>query len=448
MNAHPKCDALDGRWWRTAMFSLLIVVFLTAISSAQTQCDECSMKNSCISCCHELPELWLINTRHLPKCSNLDEAFECISIQYYDRKCGRFVKSSIEQFLSCEATMPTLFYLHGNSLTHSRAISQMWDVYERMRCCPGKKRLVCWSWSSERVFKTQGLRVREMIQKNLRIKYVYAEYQGYYLAKLVERMNLSQRVMLSGHSYGAISTSVALHLLGGGSIRGLALESGAPIERANLRATLISGAFDNDMLYPGHRYGQAFVAAEKIFLTHNFQDNTLRRWPDTSWTGRQAIGLTGINATCLGEYRDKLCQMNTYPENARSHYLGPHLENPRFISALCCLTFGNHQSSPVMLAEDKNKAVDAKQIALTQQTAEPGTADTIAIAQPEGETKDPTELPSTQDDSADEPSGEEVSANNRNNQGYQAVAPRSQYQRSKPTPNRVTTKLNPGRRAG
>ena len=93
-----------------------------------------------------------------------------------------------------------------------------WDVYEKMSCCPGQKRLVCWSWPAERVYKTERLRVR-MIRKNLRIKYVYAEYQGYYLAKLVSQMSLSQRVTLSGHSYGAITSAVALHLMGGGAAR-------------------------------------------------------------------------------------------------------------------------------------------------------------------------------------------------------------------------------------
>src|SRR5690606_22810089 len=106
-------------------------------------------------------------------------------------------------------------------LKHRGAMKGCWDIYAKLRCCPGKKRLVFWSWPAQRVYKTQGFRIREMIQKNLRIKYVYAEYQGYYLASLVQRMSLSQRVMLSGHSYGAISTAVALHLMGGGTVRGM-----------------------------------------------------------------------------------------------------------------------------------------------------------------------------------------------------------------------------------
>ena len=105
----------------------------------------------------------------------------------------------MDSFIAQEASMPTMFYMHGNTLKHDGAMKQCWSICKKLRCCPGKKRLVFWSWPAQRVYKTERLRVREMIQKNLRIKYVYAEYQGYYLAKLVQRMSLSQRVMLAGH---------------------------------------------------------------------------------------------------------------------------------------------------------------------------------------------------------------------------------------------------------
>lgn len=333
--------AKNGRRKRLAGIALVAILGLTTtIPSAHAGRKD----NMC--CCCSAPELWVINTRCAPKCSNLDRGFEMISYQRFDRCRGCFVKESRESFLAGEAKMPTLFYIHGNSLKHKGAMKGFWDVYEKMRCCPGQKRLVCWSWPAERVYKMKGLRFREMVRKNLRIKYVYAEYQGYYLAKLVNQMSLSQRVTLSGHSYGAITSSVALHLMGGGCIRGLTLEGGAPVERANLRGAMISGAFDCDMLYPGHRYGQAFVAAEKIMSTFNCHDRTLRKWPKSGSTrGCQALGFSGMSAGRLGQYRHKFLQINTYPENGRSHYLGPHLKNPRFMAAYCSTAFGGITSA-------------------------------------------------------------------------------------------------------
>ena len=334
---------------RFVLIGLFAFVIAAADASAQyctpDQCDECDLCRSSHSYCHELPELWLINTRCAPRCQNLDNGFDSISFKRYDRQCGRWVQESVESFLAEEATMPTLFYAHGNSLSHKFAMKSCWLIYNKLRCTPGPKRLVFWSWPSERVHKIERLRVRKMIEKNLRTKYIYAEYQGYYLAKLVNRMSLSQRVMLSGHSYGGIASAAALHYIGGGCLRGLTLDGGVEIERPHLRAAIISGAFDNDMLIPGHRYGQAFVAGEKIFVTRNINDRTLKKWPKTSWTGRRAIGVTGVNANLLGEFRSKLCQQTMSADVGTSHYLKPHLKSSRFVATLCCLSFPACQQS-------------------------------------------------------------------------------------------------------
>lgn len=413
MNASVPESLSAGRLLRLATVALLGAVLAATAVSAQVQLFQGNMptpgnllvpggrplrgagRGSQSGCCYSAPELWVLNTRHLPRCSNLDNGFQCITYQRYDSCRGCFVKETRESFLAQEASMPTLFYVHGNTLKHKGAMKGFWDLYEALRCCPGRKRLVCWSWPAQRVYKTKGLRVREMIRKNLRLKYVYSEYQGYYLAKLVNQMSLSQRVTLSGHSYGAITCSVALHFMGGGCLRGLTLAGGAPVERPNLRGAMISGAFDCDMLLPGHRYGQAFVAAEKILSTFNCHDKTLKKWPKTSWRGQQALGYVGMPARCLGQYRYKLCQINTYPENGRSHYLKPHLKNNRFVSAYCCIAFGGGTSCQPGIA----KKLDFKQ-ALAE-SGEESAAATAEHVQPEAAKQDgPT---GTIAESVDEP---------------------------------------------
>jgi len=197
------------------------------------------------------------------------------------------------------------------------------------------------------------LRPRKLIMKNLRLKYVYAEYQGYYVAKLIQRMSLSQRVMVAGDSYGGITSATAMHWLGGGCLRGLTLEGGAPVERPNLHAGIIAGAFDSDMLYPGHRFGQAFVAAEKILVTRNIKDRTLKKWHKVSLRGCPAIGSIGVNARNLGQYRSKLCQKTMTQDVHRSHYLKPHLKSTRFVRALCCLSFPSCQACQVTETADE-----------------------------------------------------------------------------------------------
>ena len=377
MNGTLARDPMFTRLLRLATIGLLAMVACAAIASAQyctcDECDECDLNACNGNCCHEAPELWLFNTRCAPKCSNLDEGFKCIKIKRYDRKCCRWVNETLESFLAQEASMPTMIFLHGNTLKHKGAMKQCWEVYAKMRCCPGKKRLVYWSWPAQRVYKMKGLKFKEMVMKNLRIKYVYSEYQGYYVAKLVQQMSLSQRVMIAGHSYGAISSAAALHYLGGGSLKGLTLEGGAPEERANLRGGIISGAFDFDMMNPGNRFGQSFVAAEKVYITRNIKDSTLKNWHKVSWRCCPAMGKLGINAKRLGQYRHKLCQQTMTIDVGKSHYLNPHLKSMRFVRALCCLSFpacqkceadGATIEGEVVQVQPDESAIEQEQVSL------------------------------------------------------------------------------------
>lgn len=342
MNVALIRETAAWAFWRLTV-TAIILVSLAAVASAQyctpDQCDGCDLNTCQLNCCHELPELWLVNTRCAPKCNNLDAGFERISVKRWDPTCRRFVKESWESLLAQEASMPTLVFAHGNTLQHDGAMEQCWDVYHKMRCCPGKKRLVFWSWPAQIDHLRPLLRPRQVILSNLRTKFVYAEYQGYYMAKLVQRMSMTQRVTIGGHSYGGIIGAVAAHLIGGGELRGLTLAGAEAVERPNFRVALVSAAFDNDALDVGGRYGQAFVSAEKIYVTRNCADSTLRRWPNISHRCKKAIGVTGVNANCLGENAYKLCQQTLTSDVGSSHYIEPHLGSRRFMSALCCVAF-------------------------------------------------------------------------------------------------------------
>ena len=362
MNAALIRETASWTFWRVILTASLVAACAT-IASAQyctpDQCDECDLNSCQLSCCHEAPELWVVNTRCAPKCNNLDAGFEQISFRRWDPTCRRFVKESCESFIAQEASMPTLIFSHGNTLKSDRAMDQCWNVYARMRCCPGKKRLVFWSWPSEMYFKRPLLRPRLLIEKNLRIKFVFAEYQGYYMAKLVQRMSMTQRVTVGGHSYGAISASVAAHFLGGGELRGLTLAGATAVERPNFRVANVSGAFDNDALDLGCRYGQAFVAAEKVYNTRNCTDKTLKNWPKVSLRGRKAIGVTGINANNIGPYSSKLCQHTMTSEVGKSHYIDPHLRSRKFMAALCCFAFPACADCANAEIASKNDAIKA-----------------------------------------------------------------------------------------
>jgi hypothetical protein len=172
-------------------------------------------------------------------------------------------------------------------------------------------------------------------------------------------MSMTQRVTMGGHSYGGIIASGAAHFLGGGELRGITLAGAVAEQRPNLRVANVSGAFDNDALIPGYRFGQAFVAAEKVLVTRNCRDSTLDNWPKVSLRGRKAIGVTGINANILGQYSSKLCQITMSADVGRSHFIEPHMSSSRLVNLLCCFAFPEcaacANGQPVMTTEAQTK---------------------------------------------------------------------------------------------
>lgn len=219
-----------------------------------------------------------------------------------------------------------------------------WTVYERIRACPGPKMLVLWSWPAEILYTKPLIRPIELARKNIRAKYVFAEHQGYYIAKLADQMSRAQPLTLAGHSFGGVTVICASHFLGGGELNGLVLENAAPVERQNLRVAVISGAVDNDAMYPGYRYGQSFAPLETFYTTYNDRDATLKRWPTHSVRGQEAAGYTGICASRLGPYSHKLFQQWLTEDVGRSHYMQPHLASNQMIAAICKTAFGTDVS--------------------------------------------------------------------------------------------------------
>ncbi|MEM7478985.1 MAG: hypothetical protein AAF483_28715, partial [Planctomycetota bacterium] len=286
-----------------------------------------------------LPEFWVINTRCAPLCNDLDRGFEKLTFQRWcaDTKC--FIDETRDSYLVAQSQLPTLMYVHGNSLDHEKALVSAWKIYERVKVCPGRKLMVLWSWPAEPVYKRPLLTPVKLVRKNIQTKYRYAERQGYYLAKMTQLMSKQHPLTLGGHSFGAVTALCATHYLGGGQLNGYTLAGGSTEQQYNLRISLISPALDNDHLYPGHRYEMALYPVEKLHTTFSTEDATLKRWPNYSFRGCEAMGYTGIRASRLGVNAHKLCQQRLTEDVGRSHYLKEHLASVQMISQLCNTAF-------------------------------------------------------------------------------------------------------------
>ncbi len=321
---------------KNILHMVVLALSLFFVASHAQASDTCSTPCAC-TC--EPPELWVINSRCAPKCDCLEEGFEKLTYHRYDKDSCRFVAETREKFLAAQANIPTLLFSHGNTLEHDAAMKVCWQVYERLKICPGPKMLVFWSWPSEIFYTRPLLRPIELARANIKTKYVFAERQGYYIAKLTNMMSTAQPLTLSGHSYGGVTVVCALHFLAGGSLDCMTFAEGRPEERKNLRGVIISGALDCDSLYPGYRYEKALVAADGFYTTFNDTDSTLKRWPTHSFRCQEALGYVGLCIPRLGENAHKVKQERLTEDVGKSHYIKPHLASCQMVNSISQLAF-------------------------------------------------------------------------------------------------------------
>jgi len=293
-------------------------------------------------CCNEL-QVWMVSSRCAPRCEGLEQGFHELSFLQYDACDHCFVASDLTSLLTVQANLPTLLFVHGNSLNHQEAVESCCSLYRRIKCCDGPKMLIFWSWPAETVHTRSLLRPIQLVRDNARVKYNYAERQGYYVARLTQLMSTQQPLTLGGHSFGGLVAISTLHLLAGGQLPGTCLPELESKQQPcdHLRAAIIAGALDYDAVYPGGRYDRALHCVGKFYTTFNHCDVILKRWPIHSCRGQEALGLVGLCPSRLGENASKIIQDHVTCDVRNSHYMAEHLACPRIVQAICSLSQPN-----------------------------------------------------------------------------------------------------------
>jgi hypothetical protein len=261
-------------------------------------------------------ELWVVNTRCAPYCQ-VTGGVDRIRISQLVG--GRWEARSLQDFLYPDTLLPTFIWVHGNGLTHRVAMRFAQRFYRQFASCGGSFRFVVFSWPAD-IKQARRLRLLRRISDNIRCTAIRAEAQGYSLAWLIQQMPEGALVCPTGHSLGAITVVAALHHLAGGQIDGRVLDQPPAIAAHRLRAVLFAPALDCDILLPGYRYGNAFVAAEEILNLYNPQDRVLRFWPRSSPRGAAAIGRVGLaQPSLLGVLQRKYTVFLTTPYVGKRH---------------------------------------------------------------------------------------------------------------------------------
>jgi hypothetical protein len=291
-------------------------VLLAGHRGAAAACSHCAAAGS---------DFWLVNTRCAPFCRGLDRGVE--KLTYWKQQGQEWVRFTREEFVAAmNPRLPTTFYVHGNFLNNRLAISSATRVYNKIGRGAGPFRLVLWSWPAEHI---HGASAAENIEQ----KAQRSESQGFYLAWLIDQLDPDVSLSLAGHSFGARTVTAALQGLATNRIAGYDLVDRRYEGPRPMQAALVAAALDNRLLYPGFRHGEALGQVDRMLVTVNAHDRTLRAY--SLFTDFEVLGLTGIvNPSRLGEDRDKLIQLGPSVLLCTAHRWSRYANSPRTAARL------------------------------------------------------------------------------------------------------------------
>jgi hypothetical protein len=283
-------------------------------------------------------QVWLINTRGVPGCGDLEADLSKITYCRLDESSSgaAWQASDAAAFqASAVAATPTTVLIHGYGTDDEWAVRHGMEFYGLMkqRACGHPFRLIVWSWPADRVVR----RFRPDVQN----KICRSEAEAYYLARVLSGLPKGEPLSLAGYSLGCRTLSGALQLLAGGTVAGrsLAAEALAAWNQSGprpIRVMLVAAALDADWLEPSGPRGLAPLAVERILVVKNARDPVLKLYSRIYGAhGPEALGHSGPTGTA----GDKLEVIDDSYEVGRKHDFDRYEESSAVLQRLAWYTF-------------------------------------------------------------------------------------------------------------
>ncbi|MBD15249.1 MAG: hypothetical protein CMJ72_08815 [Planctomycetaceae bacterium] len=247
-------------------------------------------------------------------------------------RCHRFVGNSSGQTMWQKtdwrnllvdpiADRTTVFYVHGNRVAPGKDLLDGLEVYRSLKLhgkTNGPVRFIIWSWPSTPIPRPF---------KDFRLKATLTHPVAWQFAWLLQQFPAKTKLSLVGYSYGARIVSGALHLLQGGQLGKLKMNTPSNEEPSQYRAALIAAAYDESWIEPGNYYGRAIQQIERMIISSNKQDPAMRFYHLSNGRGRiHALGRQGItHLSSLGASADRIRHVDFSEHVGRSHSLMDYL---------------------------------------------------------------------------------------------------------------------------
>jgi hypothetical protein len=238
------------------------------------------------------PQVWLISTRSLPHCDDLNQSPPPLDYWRLDDQCQWSAADAKAFRATDDPAVPTVLFVHGNRTDAGEAVDKGWNTYQSIRAQTDRPlRYVIWSWPADREFRRNG--------PDVRLKAAYSDVEAWYLAQWLADIRPGVRVSLIGHSFGPRIITGALHLLAGGQVAGRGLpadtvKAWTATKRNPIRTVLLAAALDVDWLAPGGCHDRALSLVDQMLVTCNACDRVLRWYPRMYGRGGpSAMGFVG-----------------------------------------------------------------------------------------------------------------------------------------------------------
>lgn len=266
----------------------------------------CTFEPDCTSCVPDI-NYWIVSSRCCIQKSKCCCPY-CEFDVYRSQQEGCVTESSMETMLqTLDPQAPICIMVHGSFVKWESALSDASHTYYWLRgASPGAPlNVIFFTWPSDDV-KTR------IIPLDVNILGKRAEYNGFYLTRLISQLPPHHQISLLGHSHGARIVSSALHLIGGGTIQGVSLsQCGVHVccQCRHFRVVFAAAAINHNWLNPGERYGCALRCTDCLVNLRNKKDRILLFYPVLAPISRRALARTGftwLDRRALGEEYDRV----------------------------------------------------------------------------------------------------------------------------------------------
>ena len=277
-----------------------------------------------------MSQVWIVQTRDCPQVLGSDPR-PCLKVLQLDAE-GRTVERSAGELFAQVAGRPVLVQVQGSLTTADTAFGGLLWTHswlQHHRSLPPDAVVIAFDWPSQRIYAED---LRDINEKGRR-----AFVAAYHLAVFLADFPAGSRIGLIGQSYGGRVVPSALHVLGGGELRGNSHEPTARLAATRpdlrVRAVVIGAASDHDWLDPGQRLDRALHGCEGLLNLYNRKDEALFLYPSLTRSGhRRALGRVGLsNADFrkLGPLAARYEEHDVHDVLGEEHTLLDAVANPR-----------------------------------------------------------------------------------------------------------------------